>query len=80
MEYALCDSKKVVSYFKNYFEFIEWFEYDERDKYREMYEAGYTKESFYTYIEAYDENDKLLSKTKDDTIIKKYLEELTEFN
>ena len=79
MEYALCGSKKVVSYFKNYFEFIEWFEYDERDKYRDMYEAYYTKDSYYTYIEAYDENDNLLSKTKNSMNINKYLEEFTKF-
>jgi hypothetical protein len=47
MEYALSGSQKVVSYFKYFFEF---FEYDERDKYRDMYEARYTKDSYYTYI------------------------------
>jgi type IV secretory pathway VirB4 component len=71
--------KKIVSYFKYYFEFFEWFEYDERDKYKEPFEAYYTKDSYHTYIEAYDENDNLLSKTKDDMMISKYLEELTEF-
>jgi hypothetical protein len=79
MEYALCGSEKVVSYFKYFFEFFEWFEYDERDKYREMFEQRYTKDSYHTYIEAYDENDNLLSKTKDDMMIRKYLEEFTEF-
>ncbi len=43
-----------------------------------MYESRYTKESYYTYMEAYDENDKLLSRTKNDMTINKYLEELTE--
>ena len=79
MEYALCDSNKVVSYFKIYFEFIEWFEYDERDKYREIFEQRYTKVSYYTYIEAYDKNDNLLSKTKNNMMISKYLKEFTEF-
>ena len=37
----------------------EWFEYDERDKGREMFEPYYTKDSYHTYIEAYDENDNL---------------------
>ena len=78
MEYALCGSKKVVSYFKYFFEFFEWFEYDERDKYREMFEQRYTKDSYYTYIEAYDENDNLLSKTKENMTIN-YLKQLTEF-
>ncbi len=50
-----------------------------KDKYRDMYEARYTKDSYYTYIEAYDENDNLLSKTKNDMFINKYLEEFTEF-
>jgi hypothetical protein len=79
MEYALCGSQKVVSSFKLFFEFFEWLEFDERDKYRGMYEAYYTKDSYYTYIEAYDENDNLLSKTKNDMFISKYLEEFTEF-
>jgi hypothetical protein len=78
MEYALCGSKKVVSYFKYFFEFFEWFEYDERDKYSNIYEARYTKDSYYTYIEAYDENDNLLSKTKENMTIN-YLKQLTEF-
>ncbi len=42
MEYALCDSQKIVSYFKYFFEFFEWVEYDERDKYREMFEPYFT--------------------------------------
>jgi hypothetical protein len=78
MEYALCGSKKVVSYFKYFFEFFEWFEFDERDKYRDMYEPYYTKDSYDTYIEAYDENDNLLSKTKENMTIN-YLKQLTEF-
>jgi len=78
MEYALCGSKKVVSYFKYFFEFFEWFEFDERDKYRDMYEPYYTKDSYDTYIEAYDENDNLLSKTKERMTIN-YLKQLTEF-
>jgi hypothetical protein len=44
-----------------------------------MYESRYTKESYYTYIEAYDKNDKLLSKTKNDMFINDHLKELTEF-
>ncbi len=32
----------------------EWFEFDERDKNREPFESRYTKDSYYTYIEAYD--------------------------
>ena len=47
--------------------------------YREGFEPYYTKDSYHTYIEAYDENDNLLSKTKDDVMISKYLEEFTEF-
>jgi len=78
MNFALCGSKKIVSYFKYYFEFFEWFEYDERDKGREMFEPYYTKASYYTYIEAYDENDNLLSKTKENMTIN-YLKQLTEF-
>jgi hypothetical protein len=79
MEYALCDSKKIVSYFKYYFEFFEWFPYDDRDMYREGFEPYYTKDSYHTYIEAYDENNNLLSKTKNDMMIRDYLEKLTEF-
>ena len=44
-----------------------------------MFEQRYTKDSYYTYIEAYDENDNLLSKTKNDMFINKYIEEFTEF-
>jgi hypothetical protein len=35
-----------------------------------MVEARYTKDLYYTYIEAYDENDKLLSKIEDNRSIK----------
>ncbi len=44
-----------------------------------MFEQRHNK-SYYTYIEAYDKNDKLLSKTKNDMFINDYLEKLTEFN
>ena len=44
-----------------------------------MFEPYYTKNSYYTYIEAYDENDNLLSKTKNDMMIRDYLKKLTEF-
>jgi hypothetical protein len=47
--------------------------------YREGFEPYYTKASYHTYIEAYDENDNLLSKTKNDMFINKYIEEFTEF-
>ena len=43
-----------------------------------MFEQRYTKESYHTYIEAYDENDNLLSKTKENMTIN-YLKQLTEF-
>ncbi len=39
-----------------------------------MYENRYTKDSYYTYIEAYNKNDKLQSKTKNDVSINKCLE------
>ena len=43
-----------------------------------MFEQRYTKDSYHTYIEAYDENDNLLSKTKENMTIN-YLKQLTEF-
>ncbi len=66
--------KKLYLILNIFLEFFEWFEYDERDKYREMFEQRYTKDSYYTYIEAYDENHNLLSKTRNDMIINKYSE------
>ena len=56
------DSKKVVSYFKTYFEFLGWKEYNEADNYRESFEARQTQPSYNVHIEAFDNNDKSLSK------------------
>ncbi len=82
MEYALCGSKKVVSKFKQYFEFIEWSEYDERDNI-EIRSKHITQKIhiIYIYIEAYDKNYKLPSKSKDNMMIRvNYcLKKLTEF-
>ncbi len=44
-----------------------------------MFEQRYTKDSYHTYIEAYDENDNVLSNTKNDMMIRNYLKKLTEF-
>ena len=62
MRYALRESEDVVSYFKINFTFHGWKEFDERDKYKEMFEARYTQPSYDIYIESYDKNDELLSK------------------
>ena len=62
LKYAITDSKKVVSYFKTYHEFLGWKEYNEADNYRESFEARQTQPSYNVYIEAFDNNDKSLSK------------------
>ncbi len=80
MEYALYGSQKQYLIFFVFFEFFEWFEFDERDKYRETFEHRYTKESYNTYIEAYDENHNLLSKTKNDMIINNIQKNLPNLN
>jgi hypothetical protein len=50
MRYGLRESEDVVSYFKINFTFHGWKEFDERDKYREMFEARYTQPSYDIYI------------------------------